>query len=120
MALNAEMRELAMTLLIDAVNADPHGKSGVSKRLGKGCGRSLLSRVLSPNDACEMSESLAHSVLETYHVIRSCPATQAPQPISECQRLSAGRAPTHNPQAMRIWKTCQTCIHKPKPVGEKS
>lgn len=113
MASNAPDLALARQLLLAAVAADPKGKAGVARRLGDGCGRSLLSRVLSENDPLGMSDKLAARVIDRYHVIPSCPATGQEQPRAECLRLSAGKAPTHNPQAMRIWKTCQSCAHKP-------
>lgn len=106
-------REIAMDLLVAAIAADPHGKSGVARRLG--CSRPLLARVLSPADACGLSDKLAKRVIDVFHVIRQCPAIGGEQPVNECRRLSTGRAPTHNPQAMRIWKTCQTCPFKPAP-----
>lgn len=115
---NAIDRDLAMRLLTDAVAADPKGKAGVSSRLGAGCGRSLLSRVISPSDPLEISEKLAKRVIDIFHVIPVCPATGAQQPRSECHRLSAAKAPTHNPGAMRVWKTCQTCQHKPAIEGD--
>lgn len=114
MANNAVDRDLAMRLLVAAVAAaGPEGKAAVSRRLGKGFGRSLLSRVLSPNDSLQISEKLAARVIDVYHVIPACPATGGEQPRSECHRLARGKAPMHNPMAMRIWKTCQTCAHKP-------
>lgn len=113
MANNAPDLALAKSLLLTAIAADPKGKAGVARRLGRGCGRSLLSRVLSDNDSLEMSERLAARVIDRYHVIPNCPATGQEQPRAECLRISAGKAPTHNPLAMRIWKTCQHCTHKP-------
>lgn len=109
--LDAATRELAGRLLVAAVAADRKGKAGVALRLG--CSRPLLARVLSPADACALSDKLAARVIDVYHVIRACPATGGEMPVSECQRLAAGPAPTHNPQAMRIWKTCQSCPFKP-------
>lgn len=104
--------DLALRLLIDAVATDPRGKAGVAVRLGYG--RALISRVLSPNDPTGLSEKLARRVIDRFHVIPECPATELPQPCSECRRISRGPAPTHNPLAMRIWKVCQTCHHKPE------
>mgnify|MGYP000860274767 CR=1 FL=1 len=119
MALDTETRALALQLLTAAVAADRKGKAGVAARLGTGRSRSLLARVLSPNDACAMSDKLAARVLDVYHVVRACPGTGGEMPVSECQRLSGGPAPTHNPQAMRIWKACRTCPFKPtKPQGD--
>lgn len=109
--LDAATRDLAGRLLVSAVAADRKGKAGVALRLG--CSRPLLARVLSPADGCAMSDKLAARVIDVYHVIRACPATGGEMPVSECQRFAAGPAPTHNPQAMRIWKTCQSCPYKP-------
>lgn len=53
-------------------------------------------------------------VINRFYVVAECPATGLPQPRSECRRLARGAAPTHNPLAMRIWKCCQTCAHKPE------
>lgn len=113
MALDTATRDLARHLLVAAVAADKKGKAGVAARLGEGCSRPLLARVLSPNDGCAMSDKLAARVLDVYHVVRVCPATGGEMPVSECQRLAGGPAPTHHPQAMRTWKACQTCPFKP-------
>lgn len=113
MASNTPDIALATRLLQEAIEAaGKKGKAAVAARLGYG--RSLLSRVLSPNDKLEMSPALAQRVIDRFHVIPQCPATNLEQPRSECLRLSSGKAPTHNPLAMRIWKTCQTCPHKPE------
>lgn len=112
-ALTPASRDLAMQLLQQAVAADPKGKAGVARRLGPRCSRSLLARVLSPNDQLGLSDDLAQRILDVLHVVRRCPATGGEQPISECHRLAGGRAPTHNPMAMQIWKTCQTCPYQP-------
>lgn len=111
MPLNAETRDLAQALLADAVAADRQGKAGVALRLG--CSRSLLARVLSPADPCGLSDKLAARVIDVYHVVRACPATGGEMPVSECKRLAGGPAPTHHPQAMRIWKACRTCPYQP-------
>lgn len=113
MASNTVDRELALQLLTAAVAADPNGKAGVGRQLGRGFGRSLISRVLSPKDPLQISDALATRVIDVYHVIPICPATRTQQARSECLRITRSKAPTHNPLAMRIWKTCQTCSHKP-------
>lgn len=113
---NTDKRAIALQLLTAAViDAGKKGKAAVASRLGYG--RALISRVLSPNDPLEMSEKLADKVIDVYHVIPRCPATEQEQPRSECQRLSSGPAPMQNPMSMRIWRTCQTCSHKPE--GER-
>ena len=103
--------DLARRLLADAVVNHKKGKAGVAIQLGYG--RALISRVLSPNDPLEMSPKLAKRIIDCFHVIPECPATQQEQPRSECRRLADGHAPTHNPLSLRIWRTCQTCPHKP-------
>lgn len=109
---NAIDRELARRLLVEAVAAaGKKGKAGVAGKLG--VSRCYLSRVLSPNDACELSETVAQKIIDRFHVIPECPATLQPQPKSECVRISHGAAPTHNPLSMRIWRTCQRCPNKP-------
>lgn len=113
MAPNAD-HALALQLLVAAVEA-AGDKATVAARLGYG--RSMISRVLSPNDKTGMSDALAHRVIDIYHVIPACPATGGEQPRAECIRLATSRAPMHHPAAMRTWKTCQTCPHKPAPEG---
>ena len=106
-------RELAHGLLVAAVTAaGAKGKAAVAMRLGYS--REMLSRVLSPNDPLEMSEKFIDRVIDRFHVIPVCPATEQQQPCSECRRLSSQPAPTHNPLSMRIWRTCQSCPHKPE------
>ncbi len=108
-----ERRTLALQLLAAAVSAaGKKGKSAVAIRLGYG--RALISRVLSPNDPLEMSDKLADRIIDRLHIIPACPATDQQQPRSECIRIAGSAAPMHNPLAMRIWKVCQTCPHKPE------
>lgn len=109
-------RTLALRLLTEACAAHKKGKAGVAIRLG--VSRTLLARVLSPNDKAGLSEKLAKTIIDRLYVIPECPATGHPQPRSECNRLACNAAPTHNPLAMRIWKVCQTCPHKPEPVKQ--
>ena len=110
--------ELAMQLLAEAVAAaGKKGKAAVARRLG--VSRCYVSRVLSPNDPCKLSEDTARKVIDRFHVIPECPATLQPQPRSECSRISHGAAPTHNPLSMRIWRTCQTCEHAPAGASKK-
>lgn len=104
--------DLAMQLLIKAVAEHPKGKAGVAARIN--CSRTLVSRVLSPNDPAEMSPTMAQRVINALHVIPVCPAIGAEQLRSECIRLAASKAPTHNPASMRTWKICQGCPNHPE------
>ena len=117
MEINAKIA-MATELLLVAVANDPKGKAGVAAKLGKGCGRSYLSRILSPNDPATLPEHIADRIISQYHVIPCCPATKREQPRAECHRLASSKAPMHNPMAMQVWKTCQTCPHKPAREGE--
>ncbi|MBW7901227.1 MAG: LacI family transcriptional regulator [Rhodocyclaceae bacterium] len=110
---------LAMHLLRLAVDAaGKRGKAHVATRLG--VSRCYVSRVLSPTDTCRcpLSDAVAQRIIDRYHVIPECPATLQPQPRSECARISHGAAPTHNPLSMRIWRVCQTCVHKPEEIAK--
>lgn len=106
-------KDHAMALLrAEVANAGDGGKASVAVRLG--ISRCYLSRVLSPNDTCEASEKLLGRIIDRFDVIPECPATGLPQPRHECLRLCRGKAPTHNPLSMRIWKIGQTCPNKPQ------
>lgn len=100
------------TLLISEVARDPRGKAGVSERLG--VSRAYVSRVLSAGTSglADTPQKFITRVIDRFHVVDFCPATQQPQPRRECHKAN-GPAPTHNPQAMRVWRCCQTCQHKP-------
>jgi len=109
----------ALALLQAEVERDPNGKAGVARKLGKGCGRVLLSRVLSPRDDLTMSPQLAERVVAVYHQSVTCPATQQVTPRADCLRIASSAAPTHNPRSMQVWKTCKACPHNPVSNGGK-
>ena len=104
-------------LLEGEVKRDPRKKAGVADRLGfKRC---YVSRVMSTGSSAvpNVSQRFIDRVIDRFHVVDLCPATKAPQPRAECNK-SNEPAPTHNPQAMRVWRCCQTCPHKPSPAKE--
>lgn len=115
----AEGHPLWAQLLITEIGSDrKRGKAGVATRLG--FKRAYVSRVIAtlegrssgfPNG---VPQPFIARVMDRLHVIRECPATHQPQPRGECQRIGNGAAPTHNPLALRIWKVCQGCQHKPE------
>lgn len=100
------------TLLINEVARDPRGKQGVSERLD--VSRAYVSRVLSEGKSsiAAVPQKFILRVLDRFHVVDDCPATHQPQPRAYCHKANHA-APTHNPLAMRIWRCCQTCPHKP-------
>lgn len=99
-------------LLLAEVARDPRKKAGVAVRLN--VSRAYVSRVLSEGRSAlgAVPQKFINRVIDRFHVVDHCPATQAPQPRAECLKAN-GPAPTHNPLAMRVWRCCQTCPHKP-------
>ncbi|ANQ83665.1 hypothetical protein dqs_0589 [Azoarcus olearius] len=99
-------------LLERAVSAA--GVGGITKVADRlGVSRTYVSLVLSRKKD-PVPQAFVGRVINRLYVVAECPATGHPQPRSECSRLAKGAAPTHNPLAMRIWKCCQTCAHKPE------
>lgn len=98
-------------LLATEVSSNPRGKAGVADRLG--VTRGYVSQVMSEGSSkpAAVSPKFVKRVLGLLHVI-TCPATREEQPREACAKAIAA-APTHNPQAMRVWRCCQTCPHKP-------
>lgn len=103
-----------LALLRQAVaDANSAGRGGISRVAARlGVTRSYVSQVLNGLRA-NVPDAFVARVIDRLHVVAECPATGLPQPRSECRRLGLGAAPTHNPLAMRIWKACQQCPHKP-------
>ncbi|MDI9407709.1 MAG: LacI family transcriptional regulator [Candidatus Pacebacteria bacterium] len=106
--------ELATKLLKQAVaEAGGGGKALVARRLGYS--RPMIARVLSPNDSWQMSLAMADRIIDRLNAISNCPGTGRVQARAECLRFAAmPAAPTHNPAAIRIWRACQSCLHKPQ------
>ena len=118
MASNASMTHLPdwRALLEAEVARNPRGKAGVAPRLG--IKRSYLSRIMSSgSSAVAASPEVIRRVIDRFHLVDECPATNQPMPRSDCLKALQA-APTHNPLSMRIWRCCQTCPHKPDPVKE--
>lgn len=106
-------------LLEGEIARDPRGKAGVADRLG--VTRGYVSQVTSTGSSApdNVSQKFIDRVIDRFHVVDHCPATHMPQPRAECHKANS-HAPTHNPLAMRIWRCCQTCVHKPNPKQEAS
>lgn len=100
-------------VILDAAVAAA-GRGGISRVAVKlGVSRPYVSQVLNGLRS-NVPPAFIARVIERLYVVAECPATFMPQPRSECRRLARGVAPTHNPLAMRIWKCCQACPHKPE------
>ncbi|MFN3985704.1 MAG: helix-turn-helix domain-containing protein [Rhodocyclaceae bacterium] len=104
-----------LALLRQAVaDGDSGGRGGISRvAVRLGVSRPYVSQVLN-GLRTNVPPAFIARVIDRLHVVAECPATMLAQPRSECRRLGLGAAPTHNPLAMRIWKTCQQCPHKPE------
>jgi len=103
----ADWREI----LANAIAKDPRGKAGVADRMG--VSRAYVSRATSTGSStlAEVPQRFIDRVLELEADI-ACPARGTCVPRGECHKANQP-APTHNPQAMRHWRECQTCQHKP-------
>lgn len=61
------------------------------------------------------TDKVAANVMETFARL-TCTHSGIELTYAECHKLANSPVPTSSPQAMRHWRTCQTCIHK----GEKT
>lgn len=110
--LEAMQGPLWRQLLSKAIKEAGHGGiSRVAERLG--VSRTYVSLVHS-GAKHPVPQAFVDRVIDRLHIVAECPATQQPQRRGDCRRIALGAAPTHNPLAMRIWKCCQTCAHKPE------
>jgi hypothetical protein len=87
------------------------GPVKLATRLGYS-NHTLVSRISGGHIAA--STVFQKRVIDRLFVVPECPITLAERPRSECRQLALCAAPTHNPLAMRSWKTCQNCAHKPE------
>ncbi|THF60940.1 helix-turn-helix domain-containing protein [Pseudothauera rhizosphaerae] len=104
------------TLLHQAVaDANQAGGRGGVTRVARclGVSRAYVSQALNGLRP-HVPPAFIARVIDRLHVVAECPASNQPQPRSECRRLALGAAPTHNPLAMRFWKACQSCPHRPE------
>lgn len=102
-----------------AAEVAAHGsKAAVAIRLG--VSRSYVSRALSTGSSsyAAVPAEFVKRVIDRLHVIRECPVTFQPRPVTDCQRINTGPAPTHNPIAMMTWRKCQECPFKPSPEAK--
>lgn len=106
------------TVLAREIARDPRGKAGIAQRLG--VSRCYVSRVTSGGVSALAAVS-PRFVSRVYDLESDvgCPATGGMIARRECLKALAP-APTHNPQAMRIWRECQTCAMKPHPQRKES
>lgn len=105
----ADATPLWRTLFDDAIGR--YGPVLLAAKLGYN-NHTLVSRINGGHVAA--SEIFQRRVIDRLHIVAECPVSGLEQPRAECKRLALCPAPTHNPLAMRFWKVCQTCQHKPE------
>lgn len=96
--------------LFDAAVAK-HGPVNLAVMLGYS-NHTLVSRI--KNGHVEASGQFQARVMDRLYIVAQCPATGLEEQRSHCKQIAHAKAPTHNPLAMRTWKVCQTCPHKPE------
>lgn len=97
-----------MTLLQEAVIAT--SMTAVAFKLD--VSRTTISLVLSGQYPAK-TDKVAAKVLDVYARL-TCPHTGVEITYGECRTTATAPTPTSSPQAMRQWRACQSCIHKPK------
>ncbi|MEF8769383.1 LacI family transcriptional regulator [Candidatus Accumulibacter contiguus] len=112
------MVERWFSVLVAAVAADPRGIQGVADRLGRGCGRTALSLILSGAYPAWPGKA-SRRVLEVYDAYR-CPYLGRDVQASFCAETNSGPVPTWDPAALDLRRCCQKCPHQPpsSPSGE--
>lgn len=106
------MQERWFSVLETAVENDPRGIQGVADRLGRGCGRSALSLILSGAYPAQPGK-VAQRVLEVYDCYR-CPYLGQDVRADFCAEIQRGPVPTWDPAALDLRRACQRCEHQPK------
>lgn len=90
----------------------PGGKKAVAAMLG--ISRPYVARMLSDGKSrYDPPSELKDRVMHVFYAV-TCPQTGGPRPVSQCREIALSPAPTHHPSRMAVWKTCQSCPHKPK------
>nr|WP_313976188.1 hypothetical protein [uncultured Psychrobacter sp.] len=85
----------------------------IARRIGYK--RPSLSLALSGNYTGS-TKTIAQSYVD-YRKQVSCPYVEATVSRQYCRDHGLADAPTHNPAALRHWRACQGCTHKPE--GER-
>ncbi|KMQ75358.1 hypothetical protein [Marinobacter subterrani] len=77
-----------------------------------GISRTAVSLLLANNYSSPSTDRMERRVLEALDGIH-CPAQGKMITTEQCRAYRERPAPTHNPMAMRIWRTCQGCTNNP-------
>lgn len=84
--------------------------AAAGKRIGMS--RTTVSLVLSNRYPSPSTDGVERRVMDVLGRIE-CVAIDQVITAEQCQRYREKAAPTHNPQAMQLWKACQHCCFNP-------
>ncbi|MGM0913726.1 MAG: hypothetical protein ACQEXC_00625 [Pseudomonadota bacterium] len=96
-------------LLASEVEASNRTEAG----LRIGVSRTAVSLCLANNYSSPSTAGIERRVLAALDG-RECPAQSKRISAEACREFRDRPAPTHNPMAMRVWRTCQGCSHNPE------
>lgn len=88
-------------------------RKAVAERLG--VSRTAISLVMSDKYGAS-TDNIAALVMETLGVT-ACPYLDKDITPRECQEHAGRAIPTSSPRAVRHWRACQTCQHKPQEIS---
>lgn len=83
-----------------------------------GMSRSAVSLALANRYPSPSTAGVERRVLASLDGIH-CPAQGETISTQQCREYRERPAPTHNPMAMRIWRTCQSCPNNPNCGGSQ-
>lgn len=99
-----------MTLLQQAIDADPRGIAGVADAID--VARPTLSLVVNGKYPAK-TDKVAAKVLAVYDRL-DCPHLGESITRAVCAGHARRAAPTSSPRDMRHWRACRSCSHKPQ------
>lgn len=85
-------------------------RTEAGKRIG--VSRSAVSLVLVNRYPSPSTAGIERRVMDALGRL-DCAALGEQATVIQCQEFREKKAPTHNPQAMQQWKSCQHCKHNP-------
>lgn len=91
-----------------AAEVEASNRTEAGKRIG--ISRSAVSLALTNTYPSPSTAGIERRVIEALDG-RECPAQGQRISAQQCRDYRERPAPTHNPMAMRIWRTCQGCPH---------
>lgn len=97
-----------------AAEVEASNRKRAAERIGMS--RTAVSLALSNRYSSPSTAGIERRVLDALGGI-DCPAHGETISTQQCRDYRERPAPTHNPMAMRVWRTCQSCPHNPANQG---